>query len=98
MSPDCSITRGVKLAEGITKLSDELQKPSVKYAWCTTLWQNSAITYGRSKNSTYIFPDQEELGNIYIFQSLETETTNICKSINENLIANFIIGICHEHI
>lgn len=54
-SPDCSVTGGVKLAEGITELSDALQKPSLKHVWCTTLWQNSAITYGRSKNRICIF-------------------------------------------
>lgn len=40
----------MKLEKDITELSHELQKPAVKYAWYTTLWQYSATTYGSNKN------------------------------------------------
>lgn len=80
--------------KGITQLSLEIQKHSVKYAWCTTLWQYSATAYGKSKNrncSTFWARMRE--GEYLYFVIIRRGVANICRFVNENLIANFIPGI-----
>lgn len=85
--------------KGITQLSHILWKLSVKYAWCTTLWQYSATTYGKNENrNCRLFEPGWERRNIYILQWLEKGSASICRFVNENLIANFIIGIRHTSL
>lgn len=56
MSVTCLLVK-VKLEK---VCSSELQKPPVKYAWSTTLWQSSVSAHGRMKRDDGAFGGSRE--------------------------------------
>lgn len=82
----------VQLEKAVTELSHELEKPLVKYAWCTTLWQHSATAYGKNKNRETVELPESEWGKSDIYTN-RTRGASLCRFADEYLIADFIAGI-----